>query len=274
MIGRRGQKDSQWSWEPQAGKRAGRRIRVSRRAVLIAAAAALAVTAAGAGIALLLLSGGGNHRNEAVLGQSASPSAAGPLVLALWNSGSARWQTSDLAAGASPLAEGQEVLFLLRIEGTSAGATYEGSIGFSGCGVPPGEGFDYLTAGTVDDRALLTPGSPGRTQPDSLGRVPDEADVSVDNGRGPGLVRIWGGTLAGTPAWATAPSDCPGARKLIIPILARVPTLFLVWTAHLASGSDWVGQGAAAGQSAIMMVAGVAGAGEQALRLAQGSVRR
>ncbi len=144
------------------------------------------------------------------------------------------------------------------------GQNFQVSLAYD-CAAAAGSALDFI-AGVqpADDLPALTAPGPGRQRPDAAIPLPDDPSIGTDDGN-PGLLELWGGKftrLAEGPAPATA---CPGQKSIVVDVQADGGTVYLLGSAHLASG--------AAGQATPYgLQLTVTGVGAQTVNIAPGAV--
>ena len=164
------------------------------------------------------------------------------------------------------------MLFLYKLSGLKPGATYDIDIDYFDCGLSPGQSFDYLAStASAGDAPNLAVRGPGRVRPDSQVPVPDDPGVGNDGGAA-AYLSVWGATFQHAPERSSIPETCDGDTKLSVRFLAQSNTVHVEWGGHLASVTEWPGQGAASANSPFGMSATLQGTGEERLELLVGAV--
>ncbi len=255
FVGRRGARDYEWDWQSGAGQGRSPRGRRSRaRLILILGLAVLSVLLA-AGVFLLARDGSDDGHVKLfnvtpTAGLTSATSLPAPsqasFLFAAWNARSNKWQSTDLNADNSSYSEGQEIPFLVRIDGAARDSNYDVILDYYDCSVPPAMAFDYLTsAESAGELPLLAAPAPGRVRPDSAISIPRDPGVTLKRPPEAASFSLWGGSFYDAPSWVSRSSLCPDGRRMSLKLRAQGPVVFLAWSAHIASSADWPGQGAA-----------------------------
>jgi hypothetical protein len=191
----------------------------------------------------------------------------------LWNDESKQWQDDDLEKDSSSAGEGDILLFLFKLNDVKPGETYQIEIDYFDCGLSPGRSFDYLAAASSGDTPQLATPGPGRVRPDSQVPVPDDPGVGNDGGS-PAYLSAWGGTFQRAPELSPVSATCTGDKKLSVSVLAQSSTLYVEWGGHLASVTDWLGEGAASAKLPFGMSAMLQGASAERIEVLVGAVSK
>lgn len=310
FVGHRGARDSEWSWERNEGMSESRVSKRPLRAIFAGAVFLAGVAAFAVGLVILLSNGDGDAAPPIVSATAtqtvpptgsphttaeptapvatatptpittASPTATpaptptpGPgytADLSSWSTTESLWITPTHNSSTSDYSEGDLVPFLLQIEGAAPGTTYKVAIAYD-CLSSGKHAFDYLGGlqKTNTEPVLTSPG-PGSIVPDSALVPPGDPSTTFDDTQDDSL-KAWGAVFSAASS-PTPQTDCAGTKTVSLSLLAQDRTVSLVWTGHLASGSDW-GQGNGAASAApFEMSVDVNGEVQQSFTMAAGSI--
>jgi hypothetical protein len=279
IIGRRDSSEDEWHWGPArlTGPRRPGGPRRSRQGLLLAAGGGALICV---GIVLLILSADSSGSESsatnspapsaaAALGATGSPNQPaastppapsqspppiGDVTLYVWSRQDKRWLDSDNSRDQPGYRDGEAIPFMLRIEDTVPGV-YEVALAYE-CRTGEGVAVDYLANLSEGDSAsLATSPAPPRREDSSI-PVPDDPSITFDGaGR---RFRVWGGSFQQMPSGPSPTVSCQADKGVGLSLLAQGGTLFLIWGAHLAQGSDWgENQGASNQRSPIHVEASV-----------------
>jgi hypothetical protein len=294
----KGQRDSHgdnWSWGPPGGggpaQGSGRPPPLPWRPILLVAVA-LVLIATGVGLLVLADDDGGNssvngsgtptaspRRTETEGATASSESTTGPagtpgqavFRLFAWSRQGNEWLDGTLPAGAG-YTEGDVIPVLLQIDAATSGSFYETIVRYQ-CGTDGGAGFDFLASpATVDSNAVLTDPGPGRERPDSTVPIPNDPNITFDDGSA-GRFQLWGATFQQSLQGPLPPAPCDREMEFHLITAAASDTVSLAWAAHLASAGDWgEGKGSASARAPLTIEVTIIGAGDVGLTVADGAI--
>ena len=294
----KGQRESHgdnWSWGPPGGdgpaQGSGRPPPLPWRPALLVAGA-LVLIATGVGLLVLADDDSGNSsvngsgtptaspRRSGTQGATASSDATtgptgtpGQAVVRLfaWSRQGNEWVDGTLPAGAG-YKEGNAIPVLLQIDRTTSGSFYETIVRYQ-CGTDQGAGFDFLTSPAKDDSdAVLTDPGPGRERPDSTVPIPNDSNITFDDGSA-GRFQLWGATFQQSLQGPLPLSPCDRQKEFHLITVAASDTVSLIWAAHLASAGDWgEGKGSASAHAPLAIEVTIVGAGDARLAVEDGAI--
>jgi hypothetical protein len=294
----KGQRDSHgdnWSWGPPGGggpaQGSGRPPPLPWRPILLVAVA-LVLIATGVGLLVLADDDGGNSsvngsstptsspRPTRTDGGAASPATtAGPtgtpaqavVRLFAWSRPGNEWVDDTLPAGAG-YKEGDAIPVLLQIDSATSGSFYDTTVRYQ-CGTDRGAGFDFLASSApADSNSVLTDPGPGRERPDSTVPIPNDPNITSDDGSA-GRFQLWGATFQESLQGPLPPAPCDREMEFHLITAAATDKVSLVWAAHLASARDWgEGKGSASARAPLTIEVTIIGAGDARLTVADGAI--
>ncbi len=203
----------------------------------------------------------------------ATPAVGSPRFrVAAWADTDSRWLFDALYGEASGYHEGQAITFLLRIDEALLGTVYAVSLYYD-CRVDQTAAFDFLTGYESDrgSRPILAEEGPGQAFPDATIPVPDDPTITFDDEEREADPRfgLWSATFESQPTGPAPGGPCSGRKRVDLTVRALAPTVYLLWSGHLASSADWgEGQGAAAQDSPFEMRVRIGGLASEAGGLA------
>src|SRR3990172_3251557 len=159
--------------------------------------------------------------------------APDPITSAMfWDKGAREW-SSGLSHGNAGYEDSELIPSLLRVGDLIPGAAYQIWLDYSGCHTPPSAGFNFLGSSPGGDAAPdLTTAGPRRSLPDA--RIPIPADAS--HVRPAGVFDLWGATFVTSPQGPFPSPSCSENKLIILRVLARSDTIFLLWGSQVAGG--------------------------------------
>jgi hypothetical protein len=295
----KGQRDSHgdnWSWGPPGGggpaQGSGRPPPLPWRPILLVAVA-LVLIATGVGLLVLVDDDGGNSsvngnttptssprptRTDG--GDAASPgTTAGPtrtpaqagVRLFAWSRQGNEWVDGTLPAGAG-YKEGDAIPVLLQIDGATSGSFYETIVRYQ-CGTDRGAGLDFLASpAKVDSESVLIDPAPGRARPDSSVPIPNDPNITYDDGF-EGRFQLWEGTFQQSLQGPLPPAPCERQKEFHLITVAASNTVSLGWAAHLASARDWgEGKGSASAGAPLTIEVTIGGVVDALLTVSDGAI--
>ncbi len=160
----------------------------------------------------------------------------GSITIAMfWDRAANLWsQPAGLSQGDAGYSAGEIVPSLLVVRDLAPGTVYQVWLDYSGCTTPHSLGFDFLGSSPRGDAApdLVTSG-PGRSLPDARILMPADTSQAL------GVFDLWGATFLSAPLGPFPSLTCSQNKLVILRVLARSDTIFLLWGSHVAgSGLD------------------------------------
>jgi hypothetical protein len=178
----------------------------------------------------------------------ASPGDSTSVVryaLARWADTTGSWQFGPLNVQDSGQPGEEGVPFMLRIESAVPGTTYTFGISYD-CAQSDGNRYDFL--GSYDRDYGVAPAlhedGPGAAHPDATLAMPDDPRIPLDDGEQGQTFKLWGGSFASATAGPSPAGLCPTERgeqaekMYTVALTAQAETMYLLWSGHLASGSE------------------------------------
>jgi len=294
----KGQRDSHsdnWSWGPPGGdgpaQGSGRPPPFPWRPALLVAVA-LVLIATGVGLLALADDDSGKSSVNGSTTPTASPRGTGTdaatasseaptgptgtpaqtvMRLFAWSRQANDWVDGTLPAGAG-YKEGDAIPVLLQIARATSGSFYETIVRYQ-CGTDQGAGFDFFASPAKDDSdAVLTDPGPGRERPDSTVPIPNDPNITFDDGSA-GRFQLWGATFQQSLQGPLPPSPCDRQKEFHLITVAASDTVSLIWAAHLASAGDWgEGKGSASAHAPLTIEVTIVGAGDARLTVEDGAI--
>ena len=234
LVGRRGLLESGWTWFESV-------LPVAKGPTAWPVYALVLLVLASLGALLFVLDRDGGPPATA----APPPHPATQLRLFQWSDSNATWRFGNLNPQNSDYHEGEGVPFLLRIDNADPDRTYTFDIRYD-CSHLGINGYDFLSR-YDRDRGIapaLAEDAPGNANFNAALPVPDDASIPFDNAESDRVFKLWGGTFGGasgpSPAGLCQPDHGQKAEKLYtLSLTATSPTVFLLWSGHLASAINW-----------------------------------